>query len=461
MEFRGALEFASDPALEAALDGIEESGSSSLFHAEDLRVSGLRVEVSFDGSAPASMWEPSLVALGELAQHATEGSISAAFFGDQAERWSARAGKRRSAKAAHGRWRLFFAAQAGDADAARDAIGSGVGCDAPLDRHGRRALHVACARGHTACVKALLELGADADATDAAQRTPMDVARSVDIVELLRKHGAREPDRAALDAQLVRACAHREWELARSLIARGATGGAQRDVPVGRALVNGRADVWDALAAAGGDMAAAVTSHFGGSVEWSAALGLGGSVVLLHRVRALGLEIDLPALVSSAARNERLELLTAALEEPGAVDACGDGTDPAHAMCVAAAGGCTSSMELLRARGVPLHPASREWETCPLFVAAGSSAAAVAWLLDRGVPIDARNVDGETALFSARWGPADAVVELVARGLDPNGTDARGVAPWDSGVRADIVKKISAALEARGLSVPRKRARKK
>uniref|UniRef100_A0A0E0M0U6 MSP domain-containing protein n=1 Tax=Oryza punctata TaxID=4537 RepID=A0A0E0M0U6_ORYPU len=102
---------------------------------------------------------------------------------------------------------LHAAAARGDTGEVRrlgpDALGA-------RDREGRTALHVAAAAGEVAAAAALVDMGADAAATDARGRTPLDVAREkgyqevVDVLERweLVMTAARRGDLQSLESLL-------------------------------------------------------------------------------------------------------------------------------------------------------------------------------------------------------------------------------------------------------------------
>ena len=65
----------------------------------------------------------------------------------------------------------------------------------PHNKSGQTPLHKAADDGFKGLVQELLEKGADVNATDNGGRTSLSLAEEkghVEIVELLRKHGAKE-----------------------------------------------------------------------------------------------------------------------------------------------------------------------------------------------------------------------------------------------------------------------------
>lgn len=98
------------------------------------------------------------------------------------------------AQAASGATPLFWAAMRGLKDDAQILIDKGADVNA-VDAYQDSILHVAVRMNHPAVVELLLDKGADVNAKDQRGFTPMYYAKSGDlgkIVDMLRKHGARE-----------------------------------------------------------------------------------------------------------------------------------------------------------------------------------------------------------------------------------------------------------------------------
>src|SRR5688572_23190384 len=92
-----------------------------------------------------------------------------------------------------------------------------------VNAKGETPLHLACERGLTACVRALLDAGADASATDWRHSTPLlrAIARagSLEIVKVLVAHGAElNPVSRAIAAPLVQAISSKRTDIARYII---------------------------------------------------------------------------------------------------------------------------------------------------------------------------------------------------------------------------------------------------
>jgi len=84
----------------------------------------------------------------------------------------------------------------GDLEELQEIRAAGLSVDAP-DQDGVRPLHLAAEFGHAACVRFLLEAGADALKADSDRWTPLHgaAAGTVECVELLLSHGARVNER--------------------------------------------------------------------------------------------------------------------------------------------------------------------------------------------------------------------------------------------------------------------------
>jgi hypothetical protein len=85
MTFAGRFEFAGPGPLRAALDAFDAHGADSTLRRHDLQVDGVSVSVDWKAQAPASMWLGTQVALGQLAERASAGSVACQFFADSVE----------------------------------------------------------------------------------------------------------------------------------------------------------------------------------------------------------------------------------------------------------------------------------------------------------------------------------------------------------------------------------------
>jgi len=234
--FHGALHFATQTTLRAALRELGEEQAAGGFAEsavalDDLKLDGLTVAVEVDGWFPASFWSVTCDLLGRLAEHASAGAIDTTYDpGDQPallERITPPSDDERAARltdpaaivhsgnlaaisallgggadpdellghatickgevirllvaagaSANGRDRqrpLRWAAQFGSLDAAKALLDAGAAVDA-LDGPPLlecTALHQAVSLGHLALVKLLLDHGASVDAVDGSGQTAL------------------------------------------------------------------------------------------------------------------------------------------------------------------------------------------------------------------------------------------------------------------------------------------------
>ena len=90
-----------------------------------------------------------------------------------------------AASGADDRMPLHEAAKKGDVEAVKTLLESGADVQAKEKKKGWTALHWAAYKGHGAVVTALLEYGADVNAKKKDGRTPRDVAKNNNIIQLL------------------------------------------------------------------------------------------------------------------------------------------------------------------------------------------------------------------------------------------------------------------------------------
>ncbi len=86
------------------------------------------------------------------------------------------------------------------AEVVKQLVAYGADVRAKNPRNGQTALHQAAQRGRVQTAKALITAGADVNAADNGGKTPLSLSKRndhVEIVELLREHGAEETDSAA------------------------------------------------------------------------------------------------------------------------------------------------------------------------------------------------------------------------------------------------------------------------
>jgi len=87
---------------------------------------------------------------------------------------------------------LDFAAIAGQAEVVELLIEKGADVNAKEDMHGWTPLHRAASEGHKDVAVLLIENGAKVSAKDNEGKTPLDVAKSEAMCQLLKEHGAVE-----------------------------------------------------------------------------------------------------------------------------------------------------------------------------------------------------------------------------------------------------------------------------
>src|SRR5215470_15771057 len=149
--FKGELAFADAHCLEAGLDAFVEDLRDSILSLDHLRLDGTRVKIDMDCTAPASMYDPTLIALGRLAEFAASGRVATTFHLDGVSRDRVDAARRRSPEGlppAHRRWEIYQAAGAGDAGAlgALQADGISLAATFPASEN-MSTLHLAAQAG--------------------------------------------------------------------------------------------------------------------------------------------------------------------------------------------------------------------------------------------------------------------------------------------------------------------------
>jgi ankyrin repeat protein len=124
-------------------------------------------------------------------------------------------------------------------------------------------------------------------------------------------------------------------------------------------------------------------------------------------------------------------------------------------MCSAAHNGNLPLVQLLAKHGVPIHPVEAG-DSSPLHEAATGMGdldclATVRWLLDQGVPVDAKTEEGKTPLDAACvfYGDIAIIKLLLKRGADPADI-----------ARADPSDEEREKLRAAGVDVPSSRGKK-
>jgi ankyrin repeat protein len=420
--FKGAFHYANDHRIEAALDAFVSDLSESVVDLRSLKLRGSSISIAVDCSAPASMYDETLMALGRLGDHATSGSIATTFHLDGISRervGAAGVWDTAGLPPRHHRWDVFRAAREGDAAKLRALVAAGSSLDVTYPSfRGWTSLHLAAAAGASDAARVLLETKLAIDATGERGETPLAVAATAKVAELLLEAGADPAHR--LDG--------------RSLLL--AVSDAGRDDVVALLLARGiaiAADEREALAescASGGRLATlrALVDHDPRMTEVLRAPAVmkaavrGGEPVLLDYVLEHGAEPP-ATLLEDAIDAGALALVELALGAPGAIAGCGPSSNRDDAMCVAAAKGQLEVMQLLARYGVPIHPVT-PGDTTPIHRAACSfddrALACVDWLLEQGVSVTATDGEGNTVLADAvGFGRTAMLASLVERGADP------------------------------------------
>ncbi|WP_342317226.1 ankyrin repeat domain-containing protein [Lysobacter sp. FW306-1B-D06B] len=287
-------------------------------------------------------------------------------------------------------------------------------------------LHDEDAVGSAARVRWLLAQGADPEVRDPQGDTPMQalLARGAEAepsVRALLQHAVSPAGAGGLARFLAAsqgaADAASLEDLALELLERGADPFARSpagDPPLALAVRQGWARLLDRLLAIGVDLNAR-DSHGMSALHLAAALGRDG---MLKRLVAHGAAPDLLA---------------------------ADGQTP---LGVALSSGRRDLADWLDWRGWPLPKRPLQAQDVPAAAIVGD-ADAVRRLLDLGLPVDAADAQGCTALLRAAGGGHRAVVDLLlARGADPERTANSGATPLSAAVsmrHAEIVDRLLAA----------------
>jgi ankyrin repeat protein len=445
--FKGKFTFADAHCLEAGLDRFAAELESSIVGLDDLDFDGLTVFIDMDCSAPASMYDETTGALRELGSEAQSGTVVATFTLDGTEREQVRSGGRRNSKGLaprHHRWELFAAAKAGDAAALRELGSRGVSLAQTLVGYrGWSALHLAAKSGSADAVSVLLDAGIEPDVSPSPTgMTPLSLAANAEVAKRLLAAGA-DKDRFVGDTvALARACERERRDVvAVSLDAGAAVPESVRKDIVESCARNGDAGTLHRIIAR--EAAVASLLREPEVMEYAIA---SGQPVMLDLLLEHGAKLP-ESFVEDAVRSGSTVLAELALQGAEARERCGGSSEHGHAMCIAANDCNLGMMQLLASRGVPLVP-EQPGETSPLHSVARAweenACECAAWLLDQGVPIDAVDEEGHTALQEAAsfYRPKMAVF-LLERGADPGVLDR-----LEPGERKALRKHMGAKWEA-------------
>src|SRR5664279_3466980 len=178
-KFKGSFAFADAHCMEAGIDAFLEDTEDVLIGLSELKLDENYIEVDYDCSAPASMYEPTQIALGRLGDFASDGEVDMEFHLDGVSREYVGNGRRRSSKdlpPQHHKWDVYVAAKAGNAAALAALYEAGV--DITQELAGETALGLAAIAGSPDAVSVVLGAGAKPDANilaDAANAATAEV----------------------------------------------------------------------------------------------------------------------------------------------------------------------------------------------------------------------------------------------------------------------------------------------
>jgi ankyrin repeat protein len=429
------LVFADAHCLEAGIDGFFEAIEQSRKHDEDsvvelddLKRAGLEISVDWRGSAPASMSFGTQSALSGLADHAKSGGFDTSFELDGTSYEGIGCGRRKSSKGLpprHYRWDIYFAAQADDAKALKALAADKVSLAVTYPhRANGSALHVAAESGALASVQALLAANIAADVTNDNDDAPLAFAATADVARALLAAGAtvdgKREDRTPLESAFFQSRwdAHRKGVVEVLLAAGAKIRKAAHAEIVDRCATLGWIDILHRLV----EIDRSITKVFAKTTIMESAID-GGDPVLVDLLLEHGGKLP-DDFFERAVDAGAIALAETALRTPGVVKAKG-----AEAVGSAAGNGDVPMLELLVAHSAPL--VAKPGQPTPLHRANRNDndkdklAATVRWLLDHGVPIEATDEEGRTALVDAvRSYEADKAIILMELGADPSGLDA-------------------------------------
>lgn len=420
--FKGTFVFADAHCLEVGLDDFVTELDRSIVDLESLKVDGLRVTIDEDTSAPASMYFETTSAVRRLGSAAKSGSVKVSFTMDRTDRETVACGRRRDATGLperHYRWDLFFAAKTGNAAKLRELAGRGIVLAQTFENYyGWSPLHLAARAGVGEALQVLLDAGIDPDIGWQSGTTPLALAANAEIARLLLGAGADKDRPVGNSVALAIAFERERIDVVEVLLDAGAA------IPE-----SGRKAMVESCARAGNlgalrrlaKLEPGIVEFFRDPDTMKSAI-QGGESVLVDFLLDAGATLP-ESFLEDAIRSSSVALAEHALQTPDALQRCGLSSNPNDAMCIAASECSRPMIELLARVGVPLHPAE-SGGTSPLHMIARSSREAArecaAWLLDRGVPIDAIDPSGGTPLYrAADWGRSDMVLFLLERGANP------------------------------------------
>ncbi|MHC4538871.1 MAG: ankyrin repeat domain-containing protein [Planctomycetota bacterium] len=267
-----------------------------------------------------------------------------------------------------------------DSDIVKLLLEKGVDVQAN-DTSGYTPLHWAVMIGSKELTELILDAGGDVNAKSRTGETPLDLAKQggPEIVELLRKHGAKEYDR-----ELLQAAADGDAEKVKLLLSEGADLNVRdwRGTALHVAAQNNRTLVANLLLTAGGNVDARHSSG-GTPLHWAAVYG--------HK--------------------EIAELLIKRGADVRARDSLGH--TPLHS---ASSGGHRDVAEMLIAKEAEVNARQNEDLTALHKAAKWGHPDVAELLISKGADIEAQDKDSRTALWYAKASDCREIVELLSKG---------------------------------------------
>lgn len=305
-----------------------------------------------------------------------------------------------SARAAGG---LLEAVKKGDAKMASDIIKKDPDAIREKGKYETGPLHAAALKGDKEMIKLLLEKGASPDATDHFKKTPLFLASSPEIADMLIAAGAdvkavdRRGNGLLHEAVKSKNAAMTEYYIKKGLSVNAANESGQ--TPLALSVEAGEAAVFNALMAAG-----AATDAKEKLFEWSP----------LH----------------VAIMNGRLDMAEALIKAGAAIEATDRyGRTPLHYVR------SREAAEFLLSKNADASSLTKKGGTVLHSAAASGSAGVVKFFIEKGFDMNQKDAEGETPLFKAVIHKSKpALSELLSAGADMNARDANGEHPLSAAV---------------------------